>query len=171
MEGSNTLVCTGDTWNGTVPHCNGKPHIEEHLLSSSIIIFTLVKPTEPNLELIVSGNVVSEVNVGDWVLVSCYGRGGHPTPDIGIIMAGRPSASKDFRNARNSFTFTASEEDDGKTISCTAVNKVGISSTSKILRVQCKNLYKSNALFIIVHFFSSSFICSNHRSQCCKPSN
>ena len=24
MEGSNTLVCDGDKWNGTVPHCNGK---------------------------------------------------------------------------------------------------------------------------------------------------
>ena len=24
MEGSNTLVCDGDSWNGTVPHCNGK---------------------------------------------------------------------------------------------------------------------------------------------------
>ena len=24
MEGSNTLVCDGERWNGTVPHCNGK---------------------------------------------------------------------------------------------------------------------------------------------------
>merc|ERR1719154_420984 len=25
MEGSNTLVCNGDTWNGTVPDCNVQP--------------------------------------------------------------------------------------------------------------------------------------------------
>ena len=24
MEGSNTLVCDGERWNGTVPDCNGK---------------------------------------------------------------------------------------------------------------------------------------------------
>jgi len=46
-----------------------------------------------------------------------------------------PSGSKDFRTVRNSFTFTASETDDGKRIMCTAVNKVGTSAASSILKV------------------------------------
>ena len=110
MEGSNTIVCNGDKWNGTVPDCNGKfaplDFCNEYLL--------LVEPNEPELEVIVSGSVVTTVKPGDWVLVTCQARGGHPVPDIGITMDGLPSGSKDFRNFRNSFTFTATETDDGK---------------------------------------------------------
>merc|ERR1711892_887872 len=116
MEGSNTLVCDGERWNGTVPDCN-------------------VLPGEPRLELIVSGSVVTAVKPGDWVLVTCQAGGGHPVPDIGLTLDGLPAGSKDFRNYRNSFTFTATEEDDGKIIICTAMNKVGSSSASTILYV------------------------------------
>lgn len=116
MEGSNTLVCNGDKWNGTVPDCN-------------------VEPNEPELEVIVSGSVVTTVKPGDWVLVTCQARGGHPVPDIGINMDGLPSGSKDFENFKNSFTFTASEQNDAKNILCTAVNKVGTSAASTILHV------------------------------------
>merc|ERR1711970_1089688 len=93
MEGSDTLVCDGDNWNGTVPHCN-------------------VAPDQPQLEVIVSGNAVTNVKPGDWVLVTCQAKGGHPLPDIGLTLDGVPAGSKDFRNYRNSFTFTASEEDE-----------------------------------------------------------
>jgi len=116
MDGSNTLVCDGEKWNGTVPDCN-------------------VEPNEPDLEVIVSGSVVKTVKPGDWVLVTCQSRGGHPVPDIGITMDGLPSGSKDFRNFRNSFTFMATEKDDGKKILCTTVNKVGTSEASAILQV------------------------------------
>jgi len=116
MEGSNTLVCDGERWNGTVPDCN-------------------VLPDEPELELIVSGSAVTAVKPGDWVLVTCQAGGGHPVPDIGLTLDGLPAGSKDFRNYRNSFTFTATEEDDGKKIICTAMNKVGSSSASTILHV------------------------------------
>merc|ERR1711892_1050447 len=116
MEGSNTLVCDGERWNGTVPDCN-------------------VLLDEPELELIVSGNAVTAVKPGDWVLVTCQARGGHPVPDIGLTLDGLPAGSKDFRNYRNSFTFTATEEDDGKIILCTAMNKVGASTASTILHV------------------------------------
>ena len=98
-------------------------------------IFFSVEPNEPELEVIVSGSVVTTVKPGDWVLVTCQARGGHPVPDIGITMDGVPSGSKDFRNFRNSFTFTATEKDDGKKILCTAVNKVGTSAASTILQV------------------------------------
>jgi len=116
MEGSSTLVCDGERWNGTVPHCN-------------------VLPDEPELELIVSGNAVTAVKPGDWVLVTCQAGGGHPVPDIGLTLDGLPAGSKDFRNYRNSFTFTATEEDNGKKIICTAMNKVGSSSASTELDV------------------------------------
>jgi len=116
MEGTNTVVCTGETWNGSVPHCN-------------------VAPNEPELSVIVSGVPVTTVQPGDWAMVTCQARGGHPVPDVGITMDGRPSGSKDFRNLRNSFTFTVSEKDDGKMIACTAVNKMGASSSSVILTV------------------------------------
>ena len=94
--------------------------------------------------MIVSGSVVTTVKPGDWVLVTCQVRGGHPVPDIGITMDGLPSGSKDFRNFRNSFTFTATEKDDGKKILCTAVNKVGTSAASSILQV--------HSMFLIPHF-------------------
>merc|ERR1712123_100240 len=116
MGGSNTLVCDGERWNGTVPDCN-------------------VLPDEPELELIVSGNAVTAVKPGDWVLVTCQAGGGHPVPDIGLTLDGLPAGSKDFRNYRNSFTFTATEEDDGKKIVCRAMNKVGSSSASTELGV------------------------------------
>jgi len=116
MEGSNTLVCDGEKWNGTLPDCNAGP-------------------TEPELEVIVSGQAVTKVNPGDWVLVTCQAKGGHPLPDIGLTLDGLPSGSKDFRNFRNSFTFTATEEDNGKRILCTALNKVGTSAASTVLHV------------------------------------
>merc|ERR1711892_1513574 len=86
-------------------------------------------------EVIVSGQAVTKVNPGDWVLVTCQAKGGHPLPDIGLTLDGLPSGSKDFRNFRNSFTFTATEEDNGKRILCTALNKVGTSAASTILHV------------------------------------
>jgi len=116
MEGSDTLVCDGERWNGTVPHCN-------------------VAPTKPELEMIVSGNAVTAVKPGDWVLVTCQASGGHPVADIGITLDGVSAGSKEFRNLRNSFTFTASEEDDGKTIVCTALNKVGSEASSTVIQV------------------------------------
>ena len=82
-----------------------------------------------------SGNAVTAVKPGDWVLVTCQAGGGHPVPDIGLTLDGLPAGSKDFRNYRNSFTFTATEEDDGKIILCTAMNKVGSSTASTILHV------------------------------------
>ena len=50
-------------------------------------------------------------------------------------MDGVPAGSKDFRNIKNSFTFTATEDDDGKRIACTAVNKVGSSVASYLLKL------------------------------------
>ena len=133
MDGMNTIVCDGDKWNGTVPDCNGELYF---FLKEPIgYINTTVEPNEPELEVIVSGSVVTTVKPGDWVLVTCQARGGHPVPDIGITMGGVPSGSKDFRNFRNSFTFTATEKDDGKKILCTAVNKVGSSEASNIIQV------------------------------------
>merc|ERR1711892_182826 len=114
MEGSNTLVCDGEKWNGTLPDCN-------------------VGPSEPELELIVSGTTVSKVNPGDWVLVTCQAKGGHPVPDIDITLDGASSGSKNFKKT---VTFTATEEDNGKKILCNAVNKVGTSAASTIINVQ-----------------------------------
>ena len=85
-----------------------------------------------------SGNAVTAVKPGDWVHVTCQAEGGHPVPDIGLTLDGLPAGSKDFRNYRNSFTFTATEEDDGKKIICTAMNKVGSSSASTELDVYSK---------------------------------
>jgi len=116
MEGSDILVCDGERWNGSVPHCN-------------------VKPTDPLLEVTVSGNAVTAVKPGDWVLVTCQASGGHPVADIGITLDGVSAGSKEFRNLKNSFTFTASEEDNEKTILCTAVNKVGTAAVSTVLHV------------------------------------
>merc|ERR1712123_247752 len=116
MEGSNTLVCDGERWNGTVPHCN-------------------VGPSEPELEVTVSGNAVTIVKPGDVVLVTCRARVGHPVPAIGLTLDGLPTGSKDFMNLENSFTFTATETEDGQRILCSAVNKIGTSATSTILHV------------------------------------
>ena len=65
MEGSNTVVCTEETWNGSVPHCN-------------------VAPNEPELAVTVSGVAVTTVQPGDWAMVTCQARGEHPAPDVGI---------------------------------------------------------------------------------------
>merc|ERR1712106_1193119 len=116
MEGSSTLVCDGERWNGTLPDCN-------------------VLPDEPRLEVTVSGSVVTAVKPGDIVLVTCQAGGGHPVPDIGLTLDGLPAGNKDFGNLKHSFTFTATENEDGKRILCSAVNKVGTSTTSTILRV------------------------------------
>ena len=136
MDGRNTLVCDGDKWNGTVPDCNGELYF---FLKEPIgYINTTVEPNEPELEVIVSGNVVTTVKPGDWVLVTCQARGGHPVADIGITMDGLPAGSKDVKNFKNSFTFTATEQDNEKNILCTAVNKVGTSAASIILHVLSK---------------------------------
>ena len=87
------------------------------------------------MEMTVSGSIVTTVKPGDWVLVTCEAGEGHPVPDIGLTMDGAPAGSKDFRNIKNSFTFTATEEDHGKNILCTAVNKVGTSIVSRVLQV------------------------------------
>merc|ERR1719320_697309 len=116
MEGSDILVCDGERWNGSVPHCN-------------------VKPTDPLLEVTVSGNAVTSVKPGDWVLVTCQASGGHPVADIGITLDGVQATNEDFKNLNNSFTFAASEEDNEKTILCTAVNKVGTAAVSTVLHV------------------------------------
>merc|ERR1712123_391376 len=116
MEGSNTLVCDGERWNGTVPDCN-------------------VLPDEPKLEVTVSGSVVTVVKPGDFVLVTCQAGGGHPVPDIGLTLDGLPTGSKDFSNLKDSFTFTATAIEDEKRILCSAVNKIGTSTTSTILPV------------------------------------
>ena len=135
MEGSDTLVCDGERWNGTVPHCNGEDPMITIVICNNIII---VAPTKPELEMIVSGNGVTAVKPGDWVLVTCQASGGHPVADIGITLDGVSAGSKEFRNLRNSFTFTASEEDDGKTIVCTALNKVGSEASSTVIQVYSK---------------------------------
>merc|ERR1712123_550197 len=121
MEGSNTLVCDGERWNGTVPDCN-------------------VLPDEPRLEVTVSGSVVTAVKPGDLVLVTCQAGRGHPVPDIGLTLDGLPPGSKDFTNLKDSFTFTATGNEEGKRILCSAVNKVGTSTTSTILRVYGNNI-------------------------------
>jgi len=117
MEGSDTVVCTGDSWNGTVPNCN-------------------VEPTEPSLEVIVSGQAVNTVMVGDYVLVNCQPRGGHPLPDVSISMDGFQEHTSVGRKDQTSFSFTATEDDDGKIILCSAFNKVGDSSSSTLLHVE-----------------------------------
>ena len=86
----------------------------------------------------VYGNAVTAVKPGDWVLVTCQASGGHPVADIGITLDGVSAGSKEFRNLRNSFTFTASEEDDGKKIVCTALNKVGSEASSTVIQVYSK---------------------------------
>jgi hypothetical protein len=88
--------------------------------------------------VIVSGSVVTTVKPGDWVLVTCQARGGHPVPNIGITMDGLPSGNKDFRNFKDSFSFEATEKDNGKRILCTSVNQVGTSAASTILYVHGK---------------------------------
>ena len=116
MEGGDTVACTGQEWTGSVPQCN-------------------VMPSQPSLELIVRGNVVSQVRHNDWVLVSCQGRGGHPPPEIGLRFDGKPFATKDFRVWRNTFTFIAKSSDHGKKIECTATNKVGSANSVSELNV------------------------------------
>ena len=44
-----------------------------------------------------SGNAVTAVKPGDWVLVTCQAGGGHPVPDIGLTLDGLPAGSKDFK--------------------------------------------------------------------------
>ena len=81
---------------------------------------------------------MTEVRAGDWVLVGCQAQGGHPLPAIGLSLAGRPTASKDFRDQRNSFSLEVGPEDDGAEITCTAANKVGQTIASTKLSVLSK---------------------------------
>ena len=55
MEGSNTLVCDGDKWNGTVPDRIGKLYLSTTHLNLRIIQLNL---------MIVSGSVVTTVKPG-----------------------------------------------------------------------------------------------------------
>ena len=61
--------------------------------------------------------------------------GGHPPPEIGLRFDGKPFATKDFRVWRNTFTFIAKSEDNGKKIECTATNKVGSANSVSELNV------------------------------------
>ena len=97
-----------------------------------------VEPGLPRLSLVVEGQNVTEVRAGDWVLVGCQAQGGPPLPAIGLSLAGRPTASKDFRDQRNSFSLEVGPEDDGAEITCTAANKVGQTVASTKLSVLSK---------------------------------
>ena len=95
-----------------------------------------------------SGNAVTTVKTGDVVLVTCRARVGHPVPAIGLTLDGLPTGSKDFMNLENSFTFTATETEDGQRILCSAVNKIGTSTTSTILHVHGNDI-------LVAYFISS----------------
>ena len=114
MEGEDTVACTGKEWNGSVPSCN-------------------LSPSQPSLQLEVKGNVVSQVREGDWVLVTCQARGGHPIPQIGLFFDGK--AIKDFKEWKNIFAFDASAAHNGKKVECRAVNKVGSANSVAELKV------------------------------------
>ena len=102
---------------------------------------SIVEPTEPSLEVIVSGQAVNTVMVGDYVLVNCQPRGGHPLPDVSISMNGVQEHTSVGRKDQTSFSFTATEDDDGKMILCSAINKVGDSSSSTLLHVEGQVFY------------------------------
>jgi len=141
MEGGDTVACTGLEWTGSVPQCN-------------------LMPSQPSLELIVRGNVVSQVRHNDWVLVSCQGRGGHPPPEIGLRFDGKPFATKDFRVWRNTFTFIAKSSDNGKKIECTAANKVGnASSVSELIVLSAPSSVKISGPDTINHNSNYTYSC------------
>jgi len=142
MEGEDTVACTGLEWNGSLPHCN-------------------VVPSQPSLELIVKGNVVSQVRERDWVLVTCQGRGGNPLPEIGLMLDGKTHATKDFREWSNSFTFIASASDNGKKIECTAANKVGsVSSVTELNVLSSPSGVKISGPGSIKHNSNFTYFCA-----------
>ena len=100
-----------------------------------------VRPREPLLELSVSGEAVTEVLAGDVVIADCQARGGHPHPDISISLKEDLDNVDNIDNKiyQNSLSFTASSEDDGKTIVCTAENKMGTATSSAVIKVRCKS--------------------------------
>jgi len=116
MEGRDTVACTGRFWNGSMPTCN-------------------VEPSPPKLELLVAGSSVEDVKVGDWVVVSCQARGGNPIPDIDLKMDDDSFSAKDTMQFKNTFTFQATEDMNGKTVQCSASNKMGDSEAEKTLTI------------------------------------
>ena len=97
-----------------------------------------VEPSPPKLELLVAGSSVEDVKVGDWVVVSCQARGGNPIPDIDLIMDDGSFSAKDTKQFKNTFTFQATEEMNGRTVQCTASNKMGESKAEKTLTILSK---------------------------------
>ena len=71
-----------------------------------------------------AGVPVENVKVGDWVEVSCRARGGNPLPDIRLTMDNEVKSSVEFMQFKNSFTFLATTDYDGKMVACDAVNKI-----------------------------------------------
>jgi len=118
MKGPELLYCDGKHWNGTAPDC-------------------YVPPSPPFLQLSVGGAQPETIKKGSRVLVKCQSTGGNPVPDIGFTMNGRPipEVSKDFRSFQNTFTFTASSENNLESIECTASNSVGEEVVERLLYV------------------------------------
>ena len=115
------------------------------------MLILTVGPSPPKLELLVAGAAVEEVRAGEWVLASCQARGGNPVPDIGLLMAGQPAASKDFRQFKNTFNFQAGEELHGQTIACTASNKISQARAERVLTVLSKleQNYPDNLIVVL----------------------
>ena len=130
------------------------------------MLILTVGPSPPKLELLVAGAAVEEVRAGEWVLASCQARGGNPVPDIGLLMAGQPAASKDFRQFKNTFNFQAGEELHGQTIACTASNKISQARAEKVLTVLSKleQIYPDNLLVVVA--MSLCHVLSSHMSHC-----
>ena len=102
------------------------------------MIFLSVEPSPPKLELLVAGSSVEDVKVGDWVVVSCQARGGNPIPDIDLKMDDDSFSAKDTMQFKNTFTFQATEDMNGKTVQCSASNKMGDSEAEKTLTILSK---------------------------------
>ena len=83
---------------------------------------------------------MEDVKVGDWVVVSCQARGGNPIPDIDLKMDDDSFSAKDTMQFKNTFTFQATEDMNGKTVQCSASNKMGDSEAEKTLTILSKFL-------------------------------
>ena len=70
--------------------------------------------------------------------VSCQARGGNPIPDINLMMDDGSFFAKDTKQFKNTFSFQATEETNGKTVQCTASNKMGESKAEKTLTILSK---------------------------------
>lgn len=105
----------------------------------------------------VGGSPVANVKLGDFVKVTCRARGGNPVPDVGLLLDGEhhSGAGHKFRQFRNSFTFVASEEFNGRTVGCIVRNKMGQTFTEKTITVLSKCPLKIH--FVNKHFISQIF--------------